>query len=44
LIQGLAQLYILGIKINWQVLGDRSGGKKITLPTYPFQRSIYWLE
>ncbi|NJO97235.1 MAG: polyketide synthase [Pleurocapsa sp. CRU_1_2] len=44
LIQGLAQLYILGIKINWQVLGDRSGGKKITLPTYPFQRSIYWLK
>jgi 3-oxoacyl-[acyl-carrier-protein] synthase II len=44
LINGLAQLYILGVKINWQTLGTNSGGKKITLPTYPFQRSIYWLE
>ncbi|PSB10269.1 polyketide synthase [Pleurocapsa sp. CCALA 161] len=44
LINGLGQLYILGIKINWQVLSDFSGGKKITLPNYPFQRSIYWLD
>jgi 3-oxoacyl-[acyl-carrier-protein] synthase II len=44
LIRGLAQLYILGAKINWQILGKKSGGKKITLPTYPFQRSCYWLE
>jgi 3-oxoacyl-[acyl-carrier-protein] synthase II len=44
LINGLGQLYILGIKINWQTLGDNSGGKKITLPNYPFQRAIYWLE
>jgi acyl transferase domain-containing protein len=44
LINGLAQLYIFGVKINWQTLGTNSGGKKITLPTYPFQRSIYWLE
>ena len=44
LINGLAQLYIFGVKINWQILGTNSGGKKITLPTYPFQRSIYWLE
>jgi 3-oxoacyl-[acyl-carrier-protein] synthase II len=44
LISGLAQLYILGVKINWRVLGSRSRGKKITLPTYPFQRSIYWLK
>jgi 3-oxoacyl-[acyl-carrier-protein] synthase II len=44
LINGLAQLYILGVKINWQTLGTNSRGKKITLPTYPFQRSIYWLE
>ncbi|MBW4533312.1 MAG: polyketide synthase [Pleurocapsa minor HA4230-MV1] len=44
LINGLAQLYIFGVKINWQTLATNSGGKKITLPTYPFQRSIYWLE
>ena len=44
LINGLAQLYILGIAINWQTLGEKSGGHKITLPTYTFQRSVYWLE
>jgi 3-oxoacyl-[acyl-carrier-protein] synthase II len=44
LIRGLAQLYILGININWQLLGENSGGKKISLPTYAFQRSHYWLE
>jgi len=44
LIKGLAQLYILGANINWQTFEKNSGGKKISLPTYPFQRSTYWLE
>ena len=44
LIQGLAQLYSLGIAINWQTLGQQTGGHKITLPTYIFQRSTYWLK
>jgi 3-oxoacyl-[acyl-carrier-protein] synthase II len=44
LIKGLAQLYSLGANINWQTLGKNSGGKKISLPTYPFQRATYWLE
>ena len=43
LLDGLGQLYILGFAINWQALGEQSGGKKISLPTYPFQRSTYWL-
>ena len=41
---GLAQLYILGVKINWQELHKGDCTKKIVLPTYPFQRSVYWLE
>ncbi|MEO1005340.1 MAG: beta-ketoacyl synthase N-terminal-like domain-containing protein [Cyanobacteria bacterium J06638_38] len=44
LITGLAQLYVLGVSINWDALCQISGGKKITLPTYPFQRAVYWLE
>jgi 3-oxoacyl-[acyl-carrier-protein] synthase II len=44
LIKGLAQLYTLGVNINWQTLEKNSGGKKISLPTYPFQRATYWLE
>ena len=43
-IAGLAQLYTLGVEINWDVLGEKSGGQKISLPTYPWQRSVYWLE
>lgn len=44
IITGLAQLYILGISINWARLSQISGGKKITLPTYPFQRTVYWFK
>ena len=44
LIRGLAQLYSLGVKINWSELWHETNAQKITLPTYPFQRSHYWYE
>ena len=44
LLPGLAQLYILGIPLNWQTIAKHSGGRKIPLPTYAFQRQIYWFE
>jgi len=47
LVSGLAQLYVLGVKINWENLLKLlkiSSGKKISLPTYPFQRQFYWLD
>ena len=44
LITGLAQLYILGLDINWESLWQNNSGNKITLPTYPWQRSIYWID
>ncbi len=40
---GLAQLYILGVKIDWELLANQTGGKKTILPTYPFQRQTYWV-
>ncbi|MDJ0593247.1 MAG: beta-ketoacyl synthase N-terminal-like domain-containing protein [Pleurocapsa sp. MO_226.B13] len=40
---GLAQLYILGVKIDWELLVNQTGGRKTILPTYPFQRQTYWL-
>ncbi len=43
LLSGLAQLYILGVKINWKSLSQNIAGKKISLPTYPFQRQTYWI-
>ena len=37
------QLYLLGAAINWdQVYRDRPG-RKLALPTYPFQRQRYWI-
>ena len=43
LFSGLAQLYILGAKINWDSLSKNMSGKKISLPTYFFQRQTYWI-
>ena len=43
IISGVAQLYVLGGSIDWEVVNKNSGGKKITLPTYAFQRKVYWI-
>ena len=43
LTSGLAQLYVLGVTINWHSVAKNFGGKRILLPTYPFQRLMYWL-
>ncbi|HEY3997402.1 MAG TPA: SDR family NAD(P)-dependent oxidoreductase, partial [Candidatus Xenobia bacterium] len=39
LLQSLGQLYVAGAAVNWP-----SGGRKVAMPTYPFQRRRYWLE
>ena len=44
LTSGLAQLYVLGVDINWQAVAKNFGGNRIPLPTYPFQRQVYWFE
>ncbi len=44
ILSGLAQLYVLGVNINWKALSKNCSGKKISLPTYPFQRQKYWLD
>jgi len=39
----LAQAFVAGAPLDWKaVLGER-GGRKITLPTYPFERERYWI-
>jgi microcystin synthetase protein McyG len=43
LYEAARQLYLLGAAINWdQVYRDRPG-RKLALPTYPFQRQRYWM-
>ncbi|GAA2577701.1 hypothetical protein GCM10010435_62350 [Winogradskya consettensis] len=38
----LAQLHTSGVRVDWSPL--LTGGRRVDLPTYAFQRSRYWLE
>ncbi|HXD44446.1 MAG TPA: SDR family NAD(P)-dependent oxidoreductase [Pseudolabrys sp.] len=40
----LAALYRAGVDIDWAAVQAESGGKRIALPTYPFERKRYWLD
>jgi amino acid adenylation domain-containing protein/non-ribosomal peptide synthase protein (TIGR01720 family) len=42
MMKAAAQLYINGSPIDWSGVYASSPGKKIILPTYPFQRKRYW--
>jgi 3-oxoacyl-[acyl-carrier-protein] synthase II len=44
LMTGLAELYIAGIDIDWLAFSQNYAYRKISLPTYPFQRQKYWLD
>ncbi|BAZ53637.1 beta-ketoacyl synthase [Nostoc sp. NIES-4103] len=40
----LAQLYVLGVAIDWSGFERDYLRQKVVLPTYPFQRQRYWIE
>jgi microcystin synthetase protein McyG len=44
LLEAVSTLYAQGIDLDWAGLCNAAGGKRVSLPTYPFQRSRYWLE
>jgi acyl transferase domain-containing protein/acyl carrier protein len=44
LLESASTLYIHGIDLGWAGLHATSRGKRIALPTYPFQRGRYWLD
>nr|WP_314464369.1 SDR family NAD(P)-dependent oxidoreductase [uncultured Clostridium sp.] len=39
----LAQLWTKGAEIDWQTIYTESVPKRVSLPTYPFAKSRYWL-
>ncbi|MBZ0285292.1 MAG: SDR family NAD(P)-dependent oxidoreductase [Anaerolineae bacterium] len=39
----LGKLYIAGVNINWKGFDHDYPRRKVTLPTYPFQRARYWM-
>lgn len=42
--QNLGKLWLSGAQIDWQKLPEAGQRRKISLPTYPFERENYWLE
>ncbi|MFZ1925735.1 MAG: beta-ketoacyl synthase N-terminal-like domain-containing protein, partial [Solirubrobacteraceae bacterium] len=43
LLTALAEVWVDGGKVDWQGLFERSGARRVALPTYAFQRERYWL-
>ncbi|NEQ64745.1 MAG: SDR family NAD(P)-dependent oxidoreductase [Symploca sp. SIO2D2] len=44
MLQGLAKLYVQGVKVDWSGFDQDYARRKVVLPTYPFQRQRYWIE
>jgi acyl transferase domain-containing protein/acyl carrier protein len=44
LVSRIGRLWLWGVKIDWKEFHARENRKRISLPTYPFQRDKYWLE
>ena len=44
LLNTLGQLWMNGATVQWQQVFDDKGYRRMTLPTYPFQRKRYWIE
>jgi acyl transferase domain-containing protein/acyl-CoA synthetase (AMP-forming)/AMP-acid ligase II/NAD(P)-dependent dehydrogenase (short-subunit alcohol dehydrogenase family)/acyl carrier protein len=44
ILENLGQLYTAGSEIDWQAVTQNYHAKKISLPTYPFQRQRYWFD
>ncbi len=43
LLSALAHLHAAGVPVDWRQSYAGLGGRLVELPTYPFQRGIYWL-
>ncbi|MEZ4737582.1 MAG: type I polyketide synthase [Caldilineaceae bacterium] len=44
ILTSLGELYVRGVAIDWQGFDRGEERRKVTLPTYPFQRQPYWVE
>ncbi|WP_435857134.1 SDR family NAD(P)-dependent oxidoreductase [Streptomyces mobaraensis] len=40
----LAELHVRGTAVDWPAVARSWGGRRVELPTYPFQRQRYWWE
>ncbi|MCP4996510.1 MAG: hypothetical protein GY934_22450 [Gammaproteobacteria bacterium] len=42
-LEQLAQLWVSGVEIEWALLYGQHSPRRISLPTYPFERKRYWV-
>ncbi|MFY7634064.1 type I polyketide synthase [Streptomyces sp. NY05-11A] len=42
-LRSLAEAFAHGVPVDWQPLFEGTGARTVEIPTYPFQRSRYWL-
>lgn len=42
--EALGRAYVHGAPIDWRAVYQAAPGRKVTLPTYPFQRQRYWVD
>ncbi|MFE2753864.1 SDR family NAD(P)-dependent oxidoreductase, partial [Actinosynnema sp. NPDC059335] len=44
LLGAVAELDVRGVRVDWRAVLDGRGGRHLDLPTYPFQRTRFWLD
>src|SRR5205807_4971099 len=44
LLQTAGRLWIAGAQIDWNAMRGPRAGRRIALPSYPFERQRYWIE
>lgn len=44
LLAAISQLFVSGVRIDWEAMPWSLGARRIELPTYAFQRQRYWLK
>ena len=44
MLEGLAQLWVAGVPVDWVAFDHEQPRRRVSLPTYPWQRETHWLE
>jgi acyl transferase domain-containing protein len=44
LLQGIGRLWLSGVEIRWESMYPGERRRRVSLPTYPYERQSYWIE